>query len=67
LTFGGGLELFKAKWPEVPSAGDVANINFVRGVMAKSLIASDGIIRLTLNGFPVIDGAALRCLRNWGR
>jgi len=36
---GGLLELFEAKWTEVPAASDAVNLEFVRNVVRKSRIA----------------------------
>jgi hypothetical protein len=32
VDIGGRLELFEAKWTEVPTAGDTVNLDFVRNV-----------------------------------
>jgi predicted AAA+ superfamily ATPase len=44
VDVGGRLELFEAKWAEVPSAGDAVNLDFVRNVVGKSRIAAATII-----------------------
>jgi hypothetical protein len=56
VDIGGRLELFEAKWTEVPAAGDAVNLDFVRKVVGKSRIASSAIICRTPNGFPLADG-----------
>jgi len=56
VDIGGRLELFEAKWTEVPAAGDAVNLDFVRNVVGKSRIANSAIICRTPNGFPLADG-----------
>jgi hypothetical protein len=43
---GGRLEIFEAKWTELPDAGDTVNLEFVRHVIGKSRVAA-GAGRLT--------------------
>jgi hypothetical protein len=52
----GRLELFEAKWTEVPSAGDAVNLVFVRNVVGKARIANAAIVCRTANGYPLADG-----------
>ena len=33
------MELFEAKWTELPDAGDTVNLDFVRNVVGKSRVA----------------------------
>ena len=56
VDVGGHLELFEAKWTEVPSARDAVNIDFVRNVVGKSRIAGAAIICRTANSFPIAEG-----------
>ena len=37
---GGRLELFEAKWTELPDPGDTVNLNFVRNAIGKSRVTS---------------------------
>jgi predicted AAA+ superfamily ATPase len=53
---GGRLELFEAKWTELPDAGDTVNLNFVRDVVGKSRVAGGAVIARTPNGFPLANG-----------
>ncbi|HTR24537.1 MAG TPA: ATP-binding protein [Terriglobales bacterium] len=53
---GGRLELFEAKWTELPDATDTVNLNFVRDVVGKSRITAGAIICRTPNGFPLSNG-----------
>ena len=52
----GRLELFEAKWTEVPAASDAVNLNFVRSVLGKARIAGGAVICRTSNSFPMADG-----------
>lgn len=53
---GGKLELFEAKWTELPAAGDAANLAFVRGVAGKSRIAAGAVVCRAANSFPLPNG-----------
>jgi uncharacterized protein len=53
---GGRLELFEAKWTEIPDAGDTANLEFVRRELGKSKVASAAVVARTPNGFPLPNG-----------
>jgi len=56
LDIGGGLELFEAKWSEVPAAGDAVNLDFLYNVVGKSRIAGSAIICRASNNFPIARG-----------
>jgi predicted AAA+ superfamily ATPase len=53
---GGRLELFEAKWTEVPTAGEAANLEFVRNVVGKQKITSAAVVCRTPNSFPLPNG-----------
>jgi uncharacterized protein len=53
---GGRLELFEAKWTELPDAGDTVNLDFVRHVVSKSRVAAGAVVCRTPNGFPLANG-----------
>ena len=53
---GGRLELFEAKWTELPDVGDTANLDFVRTVTGKSRVTAGGVVSRTPNGFPFPNG-----------
>jgi len=36
MDTGGRLELFDAKWTELPDVGDIVNLAFVRNLVSKS-------------------------------
>jgi hypothetical protein len=53
---GGRLELFEAKWTEMPDAGDTANLDFVRNIVGKSRIASGSVVCRTPHSYPLANG-----------
>lgn len=53
---GGRLELFEAKWTELPDIGDTVNLNFVRNVVGKSRVTGGAVVSRTPNGFPFSNG-----------
>lgn len=53
----GRLELFEAKWAEVPAASDAVNLGFVRKVVGKERIAGAAIVCRAPNSYPLADGA----------
>jgi uncharacterized protein len=55
IDAGGRMELFEAKWTELPSAGDTVNLAFVRGLPGLR-VASASVVCRTLHGFPLPDG-----------
>jgi predicted AAA+ superfamily ATPase len=56
VDVGGRLELFEAKWTEMPDAGDAANLDFVRNIVGKSRIASGAVVCRAPNGYPLGNG-----------
>jgi uncharacterized protein len=52
----GRLEMFEAKWAEVPAVSDAVNLEFVRSVVGKAKIASATIVCRAANGFPLAEG-----------
>ncbi len=56
IDLGGRLELFEAKWTELPTAGDAVNLDFVRKVVGKSRVASGTVVCRTPNSFPLVNG-----------
>ena len=53
---GGKLELFEAKWTELPSESDTANLDFVREVVGKKKAVSGVVVSRTPNGYPLANG-----------
>jgi len=56
VDVGGRVELFEAKWTELPDAGDAINLDFVRNVMGKSRVAAGAVVSRTPNSFPLSTG-----------
>jgi len=53
---GGRLELFEAKWTELPAAGDAANLDFVRNAVGKARIGEGAVVCRARNSFPLAGG-----------
>jgi len=53
---GGRLELFEAKWTEIPDLGDTVNLEFVQNVIGKSGVTAGGVVSRTPNSFPFPNG-----------
>jgi len=53
---GGRLELFEAKWTELPDAGDTVNLEFVRNAIGKAKVSGGAVVARTPNGFPMAGG-----------
>jgi uncharacterized protein len=53
---GGRLELFEAKWNEVPTASDTINLEFVRDAVGSSRIAGGAVVCRTPNSCPLANG-----------
>jgi uncharacterized protein len=56
IDVGGRLQLFEAKWTEVPGPSDAVNLEFVRSVVGKSRIAAGAVVCRTPNGYPFGNG-----------
>jgi predicted AAA+ superfamily ATPase len=52
----GKLELFEAKWSELPSASDTANLAFARNAIGKGRVTSASIVCRAPNGYPLGNG-----------
>jgi hypothetical protein len=53
---GGRLELFEAKWTEIPDLRDTVNLEFVRNLVGRSLVDGGGVVSRTPNSFPFPNG-----------
>jgi uncharacterized protein len=53
---GGRLELFEAKWTELPDVGDTVNLGFVRNIVGKARVADAAVVCRAANGFPLGSG-----------
>src|SRR6266481_3170530 len=56
VDVGGQLDLFEAKWTELPGEGDTVNLNFARTVVGKSRVTGGAVISRTPNSFPLSSG-----------
>jgi hypothetical protein len=56
VDVGGRLELFEAKWTELPTDGDAVNLDFVRKVVGKSRVAGGALVCRTPSSFPLGNG-----------
>jgi predicted AAA+ superfamily ATPase len=56
IDSGGRLELFEAKWTELPDLGDTVNLDFVRNVIGKARVLRGGVVCRTPNSFPFPNG-----------
>ena len=52
---GGRVELFEAKWSELPSAAEAVNLEFVRNVMGKSRVTGGAVVCRARNSFPLTN------------
>lgn len=52
---GGRVELFEAKWTEVPSASDAANLRHARAAFGSRIVAASAIVARPFNAFPIDD------------
>jgi predicted AAA+ superfamily ATPase len=52
----GKLELFEAKWSEVPSPTDTVNLKFVRDAVGKARVMGGSVICRAPNSYPLGDG-----------
>ena len=53
---GGRLELFEAKWTELPAAGDTVNLEFMRNVVGKAQVTAGSVVCRAPNGYPLAGG-----------
>ena len=56
VDLGGRLELYEAKWTELPDARDGVNLEFVRNVVGTRLVMGGGVIGRNSNGYPLAGG-----------
>ncbi len=53
---GGRIELFEAKWTELPDIGDTANLEFVREAVGKDHVTGGAVVARPHNAFPLGSG-----------
>lgn len=56
VDVGGRLELFEAKWTELPRESDAVNLVFVRNAVGSARVASGAVVSRTPNSFPLGTG-----------
>jgi uncharacterized protein len=52
----GELELFEARWTELPAESDTVNLDFVRRAIGRANVASAAVVSRTPNSFPIAGG-----------
>jgi predicted AAA+ superfamily ATPase len=55
VDVGGRLELFEAKWTELPAPADTVNLEFVRKVVGASRLSAGAIVCRAANEYPLTD------------
>ena len=53
---GGNVELFEAKWTELPDNRDTANLEHVRNAVGPKLVTAGAVVCRTPNSFPFANG-----------
>jgi hypothetical protein len=53
---GGRLELYEAKWTELPAVGDAVNLAFVRGIVGKARVVRAAVICRAPGSYPMAEG-----------
>jgi len=53
---GGRLEMFEAKWTELPDRSDTANLEFVRNLLGEENVTGGSVVARTPNSFPFANG-----------
>ena len=56
IDVGGKLELFEAKWTEVPVDGDAVNLEYVQNIAGKARVASGAVVCRASNSFLLPNG-----------
>ncbi len=56
IEVAGTLELFEAKWTELPTTRDTVNLEFVRRAVGKSRVVGGAVVSRTTHSFPLADG-----------
>jgi predicted AAA+ superfamily ATPase len=55
VDIAGRVELYEAKWTELPSSGDAVNLEFLRRIFGKSRVLSGVIACRARNSYPLAD------------
>jgi len=56
VDIAGKLELYEAKWTEVPEFGDAVNLYYVRNAIGKSRISAGAVVCRAAHSFPLGNG-----------
>ena len=56
VELGTGVELFEARWTELPRPGDATNVEYVRDAMQPARVRGAAIVCRARNAFPVTAG-----------
>jgi predicted AAA+ superfamily ATPase len=56
VDIGGRLELFEAKWTELPDIGDTVNLDFVRNIVGEPHVTGGAVVARARNAFPFPNG-----------
>lgn len=56
VDVGGRLELFEAKWTELPAESDAVNLEYVRKTVGNARVTSGAVVSRTPNSFPMVNG-----------
>ena len=56
IEAGGRVELFEAKWSEIPSRRDAVNLEFVRGTLGKAGVSTAAVVCRAAHRFPLAPG-----------
>jgi len=56
VDVGGRLEAYEAKWTELPSPSDCANLSHLRQAVGKRTSVKGGIVCRAANAYPLADG-----------
>jgi predicted AAA+ superfamily ATPase len=56
VDVGGRLELFEAKWTELPAESDAVNLSFVRQAVGKAGVITGAVVSRARNSFPLANG-----------
>jgi predicted AAA+ superfamily ATPase len=59
VDVGGRVELYEAKWSEVPSASDATNLRYAREIIGPAHVAGCGLVSRTINPYPLDEVTAV--------
>ena len=56
VDVGGRVELFEAKWTELPAERDAVNLAFVTEAVGRARVARSSVVCRAKHGFPLSQG-----------